>query len=61
MLILTLAHAQTTKDYSLISNFVRSRTCLHIRSTQLKSCVQYNLLDGWAQYLVANALAPNAQ
>ena len=59
MLIMTLSYTQKTQDLSLVKTYVRpSLPHAHPDSSR---CVQYNLLDQWAQYLVANTLEPANQ
>lgn len=60
MLIMTYAHAQRSGDTTLLYQHVG----LHLLLTfdfQALNLLQYNLLRGWADYLVNNSLAPESQ
>lgn len=59
MLIMLYAHAQRTGDISLLVQhvwkYILSRFSCYSTGTQ------YNLLRGWADYLVNNSLIPGNQ
>lgn len=60
MLIMTLSYTQKTQDLSLVKTYVRTWLPTSAKASHLR-CVQYNLLDQWAQYLVSNTLEPANQ
>ena len=59
MLIMTLSYTQKTQDLSLVKTYVRAS--LPHAYPDSSRCVQYNLLDQWAQFLVSNTLEPANQ
>lgn len=56
---MTLAHARTSSNRTLISQYVD--IYLYILYCSMLTVFQYALLREWADYLVENALTPNDQ